>query len=97
MLETLDKFNIRTVVFSSSATVYQASNEPLREDAPLGPVNPYGQTKRMMEQIFQDICNIDFHELSLDHIDDVHKQTVSGDFYWHPEWKSYYCPIITKK
>lgn len=59
MLETLDKFNIRSIVFSSSATVYQASNERLREDAPLGAVNPYGHTKRMMEQILQDISASD--------------------------------------
>lgn len=59
MLETLDKFNIRSVVFSSSATVYQASNDRLRENAPLGASNPYGRTKRMMEQVFQDIAASD--------------------------------------
>lgn len=64
--------------------------------------NPRGDEKGLHltdidHEIFQDICNIDFHELSLDHIDDVHKQTVSGDFYWHPDWKTYYFPIFTLK
>jgi UDP-glucose 4-epimerase len=45
------------LVFSSSATVYgSASSTPLREDAPLGPTNPYGQTKWMVERILGDLA-----------------------------------------
>src|SRR5256885_5579767 len=45
------------LVFSSSATVYgNASSVPIREDAPLGPVNPYGQSKWMVERILGDIA-----------------------------------------
>ncbi len=44
-----------TIVFSSSATVYgDPESVPIPEDAPLGPTNPYGWTKRMVEQILTD-------------------------------------------
>lgn len=43
-------------VFSSSATVYGASDQlPLREDTPLSATNPYGQTKLMGETILRDL------------------------------------------
>lgn len=48
---------VGTLVFSSSATVYgSASSMPLREDTPLGPTNPYGQTKWMVERILGDLA-----------------------------------------
>lgn len=64
--------------------------------------NPRGDEKGLHMtdidyEIFKDICNIDFDEISLDQIDDVNKQTTNGDFYWHPTWKTYYCPTFTLK
>jgi UDP-glucose 4-epimerase len=59
LLESMVANNIKTLVFSSSATVYLPNNEPLKEDAPLGCSNPYGQTKRMMEIILEDLCKSD--------------------------------------
>ena len=59
LLESMVDNNIKTLLFSSSATVYLPSNEPLTEDAPLGCSNPYGQTKRMMEIILEDLCHSD--------------------------------------
>lgn len=48
---------VGTLVFSSSATVYgNASSMPIREDAPLGPTNPYGQSKWMVERILADVA-----------------------------------------
>jgi UDP-glucose 4-epimerase len=48
---------VGTLVFSSSATVYgNASSMPIREDAALGPTNPYGQTKWMVERILGDLA-----------------------------------------
>jgi UDP-glucose 4-epimerase len=48
---------VGTLVFSSSATVYgNAAQVPLREDAPLGPTNPYGQSKLMVEKILGDLA-----------------------------------------
>lgn len=43
------------MVFSSTAAVYgNAGSEPIPETAPRGPVNPYGWTKAMCEQILAD-------------------------------------------
>lgn len=55
LLETMAACGVHRMVFSSSATVY-GNNEraPLREDEPILPVNPYGWTKAMMEQILRD-------------------------------------------
>ncbi len=45
------------VVFSSSAATYGTPESvPILEDAPLAPINPYGWTKRMMEQILADFA-----------------------------------------
>ena len=43
------------LVFSSSATVYGDPRQvPIPEDHPLVPTNPYGQSKRMVEQVIED-------------------------------------------
>ena len=55
LLEIMGKYGCQQIVFSSSATVYQPSEEPLDEDKPLGASNPYGQTKFMIEIILKDL------------------------------------------
>ena len=46
----------KTMVFSSSATVYGTSqNVPFREDSPLSATNPYGSTKLIIENILRDV------------------------------------------
>jgi protein arginine N-methyltransferase 2 len=47
--------------------------------------------------IFEKVCNIDFEELNLDFIDDIGRQNPNGGFYWNPDWKTYYCPVLTLK
>jgi UDP-glucose 4-epimerase len=44
---------VKRFVFSSTAAVYQSSEEPLTEESPLGPSNVYGQTKLMTEQALE--------------------------------------------
>lgn len=57
LCEVMAAHNVRTLVFSSSATVYGLSDKmPLREDAPIGAINPYGQTKVMIETILRDLA-----------------------------------------
>ena len=57
LVATMARHEVGTCVFSSSATVYSpAAPVPLQEDAPTGPINPYGQTKHMIEQILSDVC-----------------------------------------
>lgn len=56
LAEVMAKHDVKKIVFSSSATVYGMNNvSPLTEDLPLSTTNPYGSTKLMIEQIFQDI------------------------------------------
>jgi len=55
LLAAMDAADVRHIVFSSSATVYRASAAlPYTEDHTLGPANPYGRTKAMVEQILRD-------------------------------------------
>ncbi len=50
----------RTLVFSSSATVYgEAPQQPIREDSPLSYTNPYGATKLFGESILRDLAAAD--------------------------------------
>lgn len=55
LLQAMREAGVRTMVFSSSATVYgDPASLPIREDFPLSATNPYGQTKLMMEQVLAD-------------------------------------------
>lgn len=57
LLEAMDRRGVGRIVFSSSATVYGLPDSlPIDESAPLRPVNPYGHTKAMVEQILRDWC-----------------------------------------
>src|SRR5512134_783285 len=40
-------------VLSSTAAVFATSDEPLREESPIAPVNVYGETKLMMETMLR--------------------------------------------
>ncbi|MGZ5239449.1 MAG: UDP-glucose 4-epimerase GalE [Caldimonas sp.] len=56
LAETMQAHGCRTIVFSSSATVYgQARTLPIREDAPLAATNPYGSTKLVSEMLLRDL------------------------------------------
>lgn len=55
LCRVMEKFDVKTVIFSSSATVYGfTETSPIKEDMPLSCTNPYGWTKFMSEQIFRD-------------------------------------------
>jgi len=53
LIEAIHRAGIPRFVFSSSAAVYRSSDQPLSEDAPIAPVNAYGQTKLMIEQALE--------------------------------------------
>lgn len=56
LVEVMAEFKVKNLVFSSSATVYGFSDtKPIPETASLSPANPYGQTKRMVERILEDL------------------------------------------
>jgi UDP-glucose 4-epimerase len=51
LIDTAVEYGVENVVFSSSAAVYASLDTPIRENDPIQPVNLYGQTKRMVEEI----------------------------------------------
>ncbi|RBP03145.1 UDP-glucose 4-epimerase GalE [Rossellomorea aquimaris] len=60
LCKVMKKFNVNKLVFSSSATVYGATNTvPITEETPLKATNPYGRTKQMIEELLQDLYNSD--------------------------------------
>ncbi|PID38690.1 MAG: UDP-glucose 4-epimerase GalE [Proteobacteria bacterium] len=55
LLSAMERAEVSRLVFSSSAAVYgEPTKTPIPEDHPVAPVNPYGHTKAMMEQIIAD-------------------------------------------
>ncbi|MBC2703077.1 UDP-glucose 4-epimerase GalE [Desulfobacula sp.] len=60
LLEVMNDFNTKNIVFSSSATVYgNPASLPIKEGFPLSATNPYGRTKLMIEEILQDLYRSD--------------------------------------
>jgi len=56
LCELMQKYNVKKLVFSSSATVYGTPEKvPILEDFPLQVTNPYGRTKLMIEDILRDL------------------------------------------
>lgn len=57
LCKIMRKFNVKKIVFSSSAMVYGVTKTmPLTEDMPTGAINPYGRTKLFIEHILRDIA-----------------------------------------
>ena len=53
LMEIAVQTGVKKLVFSSTAAVYQSSEEPLTEESPIGPTNVYGHTKLMTEQALE--------------------------------------------
>lgn len=60
LLEVMQEYGCRQLVFSSSATVYGIPDKvPLNEQAPLHAINPYGATKLIIEDMLRDLAASD--------------------------------------
>lgn len=60
LLQAMADYGLRTLVFSSSATVYgDPQAVPIREDAPIAPTNPYGRTKAAVEELLANLAQSD--------------------------------------
>ncbi|MBR1528743.1 MAG: UDP-glucose 4-epimerase GalE [Oscillospiraceae bacterium] len=84
LLKIMREFDCRTIVFSSSATVYGMNNPvPYVEGMPTSATNPYGYTKVMIEQILSDICVADpeFKAVALRYFNPIgaHKSGLIGE------------------
>ncbi|MDK4578088.1 UDP-glucose 4-epimerase GalE [Kingella kingae] len=69
LLEEMEKASVRSIVFSSSATVYgDPETVPITESSPTGgTTNPYGTSKYMMERMMMDLqhANLDWSVIIL--------------------------------
>lgn len=68
LLDAMISNKCMNIVFSSSATVYgNPVRIPIDEKHPVGPINPYGRTKLIVEQMFEDQSKSrqDFHAIAL--------------------------------
>lgn len=60
LCQVMIKHNVKNIVFSSSAAVYgYAENLPILESSKVAPVNPYGRTKAVVEDLLIDLFNSD--------------------------------------
>ena len=60
LFDCMGESGLRTIVFSSSATVYgEPATVPIREDFPLSACNPYGRSKLMIEDVLRDTAAAD--------------------------------------
>lgn len=60
LYEVMNEYNVKKIVFSSSACVYGAPKSvPIKEDFEIHTTNPYGATKVMNEMILQDVYTSD--------------------------------------
>lgn len=60
LLDLMEKYHVRKLVFSSSATVYgEPEVVPISEQFPLSATNPYGRTKLIQEQLLSDLYKAD--------------------------------------
>ncbi len=59
LLEVMRKFNTKAMIFSSAAAVYgEPQKSPIDIDHPKNPLNPYGRSKLMFENILQDYDHV---------------------------------------
>jgi UDP-glucose 4-epimerase len=59
VLKVMVKHNVKKIIFSSTCAIYGlAENEVLSEDSPTSPINPYGRSKLIVEQMIHDCFNV---------------------------------------
>ena len=81
LVRSMTEHGVRRIVFSSSCSIYgDAHPEPLNEDDPPGPTNPYARSKLICEQLLADACvaSTDLSAIALRYFNPVGAHT-SGD------------------
>lgn len=81
LLKAMKEFKIKKLIFSSSATVYGENHKsPLKENLIPNPINPYGNTKYIIEKIITDYANSDqkFKAISLRYFNPIGADYKSG-------------------
>ena len=69
LFKTMEENNCRTILFSSSATVYgDSQNVPFKESAQIKPINTYGYTKSAIENVLNNIFYSDSSRWRICHL-----------------------------
>ena len=81
LLTVMQLFNVKNIIFSSSATVYGDSSPPFNEDSHTGDglTNPYGKSKFFCEEILKDIKDMNIYLLRYFNPIGCHKSGLIGD------------------
>lgn len=84
LFQLMEKYHVQDIVFSSSATVYDASKNlpPFAENDAVGTTNPYGTTKLVLEEILKDLANFkSFHVMNLRYFNPIgaHESGLIGE------------------
>ena len=77
----MKEFNINNLIFSSSCTIYGKNNKsPYNEKMGYSPINPYGNTKMLIEKLIDDFCiaNKNFKAVSLRYFNPVASNVKKG-------------------
>jgi len=95
LLETMRKFDVSKLIFSSSAAIYgEPKYLPIDENHPKSPVSPYGRAKLMVEQILQDYSKAyDFNYVALRYFNACGADLETDIGEWH-EPESHLIPLI---
>lgn len=82
LLDAMRRLAIQRIVFSSTAAVYGAPDtSPIGEDAPLRPINPYGETKRVFESTMAWYAAYGLRSVSLRYFNVAGATDVNGEFH----------------
>lgn len=99
LLKAMEKYNVQNLIFSSSATVYGNKNKsPLKEEMAVNAINPYGQTKIIIENMISDFAssNKNFHAISLRYFNPIGADIKAGLNDNPLEQSQNIMPILTK-
>lgn len=99
LLKAMEKYNVQNLIFSSSATVYGNKNKsPLKEEMTVNAINPYGQTKIIIENMISDFAssNKNFHAMSLRYFNPIGADIKAGLNDNPLEQSQNIMPILTK-
>ncbi len=86
LLEVMKEFDVKNIIFSSSATVYHSENTaPLSEKNKLGTINPYGTTKLLLEKVLEDLAKFaQFQVINLRYFNPIGAHS-SGEIWENPD------------
>ncbi len=94
LLEIAKKNNIKKIIFSSTASIYQQSSKPLKENSKIRALSTYAKTKRLCEKKIQSEKNLKFIILRFFNVCSALRSPIIGELH-NPE--THLIPTIVYK